>query len=565
MKQNILSHLLLMSLIGSSLVAMDGRRKPFSFERNPPQLLDFAPGLADLDAIQQLESKKEPDLAEVHGIFENLASIKSFSEKGKNLLQDLKNISFTLCADEPLYQAFKGSSQYRAFVSQFVKLLGMCRHVSTAKATAARQGEKDVLSSAKKLIEQAESYLEEYSAQLEAGIEKAFCSFRQAYSQRLSPRERQQRMAKVGRTLETLNQERNTCHTLETKSAQAWTTAGRLINVAKRANKALWDFQEQCQLETQRGIGRNQPQRHNNELNELKTARRHANAKATEARTASDRIALQYRNCQLACQKAEKEYAEAVSCHEECAAVEQDYAITLEHLKAALQDFEKRTSKLLNIRACVRATSFGRIKDDLLMALFMELESDDSMKKLVQRCHTGFSACKNKHYMEELSLTLQHYVCLRNSPKPADNDAAKGFSWELGVGVFLLETLGIPSPEDSHNPCERLVTLSTHLTNIAKDKSREVDATTSHWIIECKNLNWKTRFDAKRKAQLTQQATLAQQLGKRYVVISKQIVPDHVAQWFRENSIPFIDPDHKNMPLGGFDCSKLFTEEFLGL
>ena len=203
-------------------------------------------------------------------------------------------------------------------------------------------------------------------------------------------------------------------------------------------------------------------------------------------------------------------------------------------LQKALGDFEEKTSKLLNVRACTRTISFGVCPQELLLAIFDMLEKNPKVKALVAECMKAYRTYEQ--FMKEFLLTLQHYICYRYSLDP---DSAKGFCWEMGVGLFLFE--------NSDN--EILETFGTHLTDKAEDAFREVDATTKNCIFECKHLSWK-RIDftknnnrtKKLKRQFEAHARIAKEAQKQYVVISREPIREKVAQWFTSNSISYIDP-----------------------
>ncbi|MBA3954468.1 hypothetical protein H0X48_04070, partial [Candidatus Dependentiae bacterium] len=127
----------------------------------------------------------------------------------------------------------------------------------------------------------------------------------------------------------------------------------------------------------------------------------------------------------------------------------------------------------------------------------------------------------------------------------ANTGNASGFSWELAVAAWLYTGL-------SRTPLrQQLEGLSIHLYNPLDPtvKSQEFDACCPTVLFECKNVNWqKHALTPDKVQQLKAQKAIADSLGKKYLVISKQHASTQLHTTLQTAQIDYISPDKKTWP-----------------
>lgn len=133
---------------------------------------------------------------------------------------------------------------------------------------------------------------------------------------------------------------------------------------------------------------------------------------------------------------------------------------------------------------------------------------------------------------------LQRYIMASVTP----DGNASGFSWELAVAAWLYTELQ-KTPQK-----QQLEGLNVHIYNPldCTGKSQEFDACCPTVLFECKNVNWdKHDLPAPKLQQLRSQKAIADSLGKKYLVISKQQVPAQLHSLLTAEQIDYISPNEK--------------------
>lgn len=489
-----LGYVLLMGTASLSLTLEGMRRTETTPFRVPqpsrPNLADYSSVFAETAELDKLERNSNIDLTDVYDVFKELKTNK-LKKPMQAQIQSLRNFVFTIVSDKELTVAFNKSTLSQSFTKELLALV--------RKIIRSNHG-KDLVegtdSDTDTLIGQAIAFLEEYSQTLVLDVQNTFEEYKTACARRLDPG-------------------------ILKKAETACNGAGVRVEKAEaKFTKAQENFKKLCKIAKQE------------KLDGTERTLRQANANATAAREKQDAA---WKQLDIARSQLREAKGTVTKIAKMALAIQADCEKALGMLKATLGAFEHKTSKLLNIRACTRTTSFGILcPPELLLALFAALEDDHRVITLVEECKKAYH--KSENLMKEFLLTLQHYVCYRFS---LDSESSKGFCWEMGVGLFLFD----------NTEKEPLITLGTHLTDNAEDSFREVDATTKNCIIECKNISWngidfskKGQRVKKLKKQFKAHASIAKKLHKQYVVVSRHEVPKEVAKWFASNRIAYVDP-----------------------
>ncbi len=504
-----LAYVLFLGTASLTLEGMKGPGKPHKdigfFKPNETRLEDTTPLFAELSALDQLKGKKNVPLQEVYVFFKGISTNKLPIDIQAQI-QILRNFVFTIVSDKELSKAFVKSKLSNTFTKDLFGLAHKIVQSNHGKKGLVEGTDTDTAA----LIAQAIKFIEDYSKDLVTKVEHAFDGYKAACDSRPSP----EILKKANRTLAAANAFINNAQARFDKDSASF---NQLRHIAKQENEAK-NFEPKRRWQ----INENANQAHEKK-------------DASWKKLGAAKTGLEAAKAAL-CVASQMEHTAQVTCEK-----------TLRNLKKALGAFESKTSKLLNIRACTRTTSFGILcPAELLLAIFDTLEEDQRVIVLVGECRKAYK--QQEQLMKEFLLTLQHYVCNRYSLSADSIKSAKGFCWEMGVGLCLFD----------NTASERLETFGTHLTDNAEDKFREVDATTEKCIIECKNISWAdidfnnpNKRAKKLMSQLKAQAKIAEKARKQYVLVSREKVPERIGTWLIENRIKicFIDPTNQDYTL----------------
>lgn len=484
----------------------------------------------DSTALQGLG--ESPELKDVNKVFQKSASIDCLSTKLQNELQDLRNLVHTIVSDRWIAEEFDGKSA--EFAQTLTGLLSEC--ISLAQKSKNCK-EKNAFDMTKSLIEEAMSFLDGYSDTLIEVVEDAFDRYRTLLDIHCKARAVTDKAQAALEYYQELLDKADQAHA-------RWKKAQSMFYKRKASRDATQ--KEVNTLSDKLGTMRNRngqaysetPAELRNKNYKLKTLRESVNS----SWNIMDKAFKSWKHAKERARSAKLDaQSRLAQARNDERTAEQDACTAHQDLGAELYTFDVKSIFLLTNRGCMRKNTLGRFPEDLVIALCDALECNKDMKALVARGRQAFR--DDVSLYPEFLLTLQRYVCLAYSTRSNIRTSAKGFAWELGVGLFLYDSLKADSQRTSRRDNHCFKTLGTHLTNKATDAFREFDATTSKLVVECKNLSWNGGVD-KIKRQFEAQHTIAKQDGRTFVVISRKPLPAGLIGWCKAKNIAFIDPSN---------------------
>ncbi len=522
-----LSTLLLMcALFGPMLHGMTGRlnvrgRSVITNDTNAARTL----ANQELVALSGLRSKKAPSLAEVHRILKNFQSARFLKESIRNQFQKLQNLVHTIVSDVP--ESYISEKLDPQFTMNVLDLLEACCELAKPGCPNKEKKGKEVHTSTKACNKDAKFFLIDYSESLSGTVEdlhRAYCETVDCVTQSKNSLEDAKKslvsgQRKASKAHKVFTQAKNRAATLRTK--------------AKKAKDKFFS----C-IALKSGVtNRNRLRTLNLDIDAQKRVQNKCEAAYKKAKAFRDG---KYELRTQANNQVKKAQRVRVSCRKKITRPTQLCDTAFKSLTDALKDFDRKNIRLLNNSACVTSKTLGKLPCDLVLSIFRMFERNESLNSLVD--HGLELIDQNNKFYAEFILTLQHYICRAYSQDKYTAVSAKGFSWELAVGLFLYENLQDAGDHTFESFGKRLP--------VDSNDARDFDITTSELLIECKNIGWKELKRTYQKQFIDQRKIAFKDRNRLYVIISKKAVPQSVATWFEENSILFIDPNNAEANAG---------------